>query len=150
MSIESAIKQKKFSNAYHRLGINLIYTSNWLMHQQLEALRIFDLSPQQYNVLRILKGAYPNPMRVHDISERMLDKTSNTSRLIDKLLAKGLLSRKSCPSDRRAVHVVIADSGLSLLCEADPVINSLESQLHSLSEKEAVEMSHLLDRIRQQ
>ncbi len=149
MSIEEAIKQKKFVNPYHKLGVNLIYTSNWLMHQQQEALRAFDLSPQQYNVLRILRGAFPLPMRVSAICERMLDKTSNASRLVDKLLAKNLLTRKSCPSDRRAVNVVISEEGFRLLQEADQVIAVQEEALHNLTPEEALSVSDMLDTIRQ-
>ena len=148
MSIEQAIKQKKFSSAYHKLGVNLIYTSNWWVHKQLEALRDYDISLQQYNVLRILRGASPNPMRVNDISERMLDKTSNTSRLVDKLLAKNYLTRQTCGDDRRAVNVIISDEGLKLLAELDPVLKQLEECFHMISPEKAEEISNLLDSFR--
>ena len=115
MSIETDIKQKKFRSAYQRLSINLTYTSNWLGYKQLELFKEHDITSQQYNVLRILRGQQSNAIKVTDIAERMLDKNSNTSRLIDKLLVKGLAKRTSCPSDRRAVDVVITPEGLDLL-----------------------------------
>src|SRR4051794_25304741 len=111
MSIETDIKQKKFRSPFQRLAINLVYTSNWLQYQQMELFREYDLTLQQYNVLRILRGQQSNAIKVSDIAERMLDKNSNTSRLVDKLLAKGLAERSSCPSDRRAVDVIITEHG---------------------------------------
>lgn len=148
MSIEKDIRQNKFKNPYQRLGINLIYTGNWMMHQQLEMMRGYDLTPQQYNVLRILRGHHPEPMMVNSIAERMLDKTSNASRLVDKLLLKGLVVRRVCPSDRRAVDVFITDKGLDLLTEMEPLLAKWESSLHTLTSEEAVQLSRLLDKLR--
>ncbi|GAB2788426.1 MarR family transcriptional regulator [Rhabdobacter roseus] len=148
MSIETDIKQKKFRNPYHRMAINLIYTSNWLMYKQLDVFREYSITTQQYNVLRILRGQHPKPIRVNAIAERMLDKTSNASRLVDKLLSKGLLERNECPNDRRAVDVVITEQGLELLKKLDPVISEWEENLHSLTPEEADLISSLLDRLR--
>lgn len=148
MSIEQDIKQKKFKNPYQKLSINLIYTGNWIMYQQMEMLRGFEITPQQYNVLRILRGHSHAPMKVNEISERMLDKTSNTSRLVDKLLAKELLVRKVCPSDRRAVDVIITEKGLTILKEIDPLVDNWEKNLYSLSPQEADTVSQLLDKLR--
>ncbi len=149
MTLETAIKQNKFANPYHKLLVNITYTANWLMNRQMEILRPFDLSPQQYNVLRILKGSHPAPMRVQDISERMLDKTSNTSRLIDKLAAKQFVFKRLCRNDRRAVDIVITDSGLGLLEKTTPLIVSLESLLHHVNPEEADKLSELLDSLRE-
>lgn len=148
MSIETDIKQKKFKSPYQRMAVNLIYTTNWMLYQQLEFLREFDLTPQQFNVLRILRGHGSTPMKVNEISERMLDKTSNTSRLVDKLLAKELLIRKVCPSDRRAVDVVITPKGLDLLKDMDPIMDKWEENMHSLTPEEAEILSKLLDKLR--
>ncbi|GHB56960.1 MarR family winged helix-turn-helix transcriptional regulator [Persicitalea jodogahamensis] len=148
MSIEKAIKQTKFKTIYHKLVINLIYSGNWIVHQQYELLREYDLTPQQYNVLRILRGYHPKPMKVNAISERMLDQTSNTSRLVDKLLAKKLLIREVCSTDRRAVDVKITKDGLDLLSKIDPVIDEWEKNLHSISPEEAGELNNLLDKLR--
>lgn len=148
MSIENDIKQKKFRSAYQRLTINLVYTANWMIYQQLELLRGFDLTPQQYNVLRILRGHYPAPMKVNAIADRMLDKTSNASRLVDKLLAKELLVRKSCEADRRAVDVLITEKGLELLKDIDPLVLDLENQMDVITPEEAETVSKVLDKLR--
>ncbi len=148
MSIETDIKQRTFRSPYHRLTVNLIYTANWLLHKQTGLFRAFDLSPQQYNVLRILRGSAPVPVKVSEITERMLDKTSNVSRLVDKLLEKNLVERKSCPSDRRAVHILITGKGLEVLKEIDPLTSELESTLYNLDSGEADELSRLLDKLR--
>jgi DNA-binding MarR family transcriptional regulator len=148
MSIETDIKQKKFRSPYQRLVLNLIYTSNWLGYKQIEIFREHELTPEQYNVLRILRGQYPNPIKVSDISERMLDKNSNTSRLIDKLLLKDLVKRTSCPSDRRAVDVVINEKGLDLLKVIDPKVDEWEESLDTITHEEANTVNALLDKLR--
>jgi len=150
MSIEADIKQTiPFKTPYHRVMVNLMYTSNWIADSQMRVLKPFGLTLQQYNVLRILRGQYPNPVKVSDITERMLDKMSNASRLVDKLVAKQLVLRTECPSDRRAVDVVITDRGMALLKRLD--VHQAEwdkAQGCKLTEAEAVHLSHLLDRLR--
>lgn len=149
MSIETDIKQKKFRSAYQRLVINLVYTSNWIGYKQMELFKEHDLTLQQFNVLRILRGQQSNAIKVSDIADRMLDKNSNTSRLVDKLLAKGLAERKSCPSDRRAVDVLITQSGLDLLAKLDPSLEEWENSLStSITTDEADQLSALLDKLR--
>lgn len=148
MTIEAAIKQKKFSNPYHKFLINLTYTANWLMNKQMEILRPFDLSPQQYNVLRILRGTYPLPMRIQDITERMLDKTSNTSRLVDKLAAKNRVIKQTRKDDRRAVNIMITPEGLEILEKTTPLISSIENLLHAYDDEEVEKFSQFLDEIR--
>ena len=149
MSIETDIKQKKFRSPYQRLALNLIYTSNWIQYQQGDGFREHDITSQQYNVLRILRGQYPSPIKVSDIAERMLDKNSNTSRLIDKLLAKKLVDRKSCPNDRRAVDVIITEAGLELLKKLDPVVDEWDNNMNAITHEEADLISSLLDKIRE-
>jgi DNA-binding MarR family transcriptional regulator len=149
MSIETDIKQKKFRSPYQRLALNLIYTSNWIQYQQVDGFREHDITSQQYNVLRILRGQYPSPIKVSDIAERMLDKNSNTSRLIDKLLAKKLVDRKSCPNDRRAVDVIITEAGLELLKKLDPVVDEWDNNMNAITHEEADLISSLLDKIRE-
>lgn len=150
MSIETDIKQATpFKNPYHRVLVNLIFTSNWLADSQTRVLKPFGLTLQQYNVLRILRGQHPNPVKVSDITERMLDKMSNASRLVDKLVAKKLVLRTECPSDRRAVDVVITDQGLALLKRID--VHQAEwdeKQRCKLTEDEAIQLSYLLDQLR--
>lgn len=149
MSIENDIKQKQFRSPYQKLVLNLIYTSNWLVYKQLDVFRSYDITMQQYNVLRILRGQKLNPIKVSDIADRMLDKNSNTSRLVDKLLLKGWAERKSCPSDRRAVDVIITQAGLDILAKIDPLEEEWEQGLNVITEEEADQISALLDKLRQ-
>ncbi|QJW88734.1 MarR family transcriptional regulator [Spirosoma taeanense] len=150
MSIETDIKQTTpFKTPYQRVMVNLMFTSNWLVDSQSQVMKPFGLTLQQYNVLRILRGQYPNPVKVSDITERMLDKMSNASRLVDKLVAKKHVLRTECPSDRRAVDVVITEPGLTLLKKIDVHLNEWDEIMRSkLSEEEAVSLSQLLDRLR--
>ncbi len=150
MSIEADIKQTTpFKTPYHRVLVNLIYTSNWVGDNQTRLLKPFGLTLQQYNVLRILRGQYPNPVKVSDITERMLDKMSNASRLVDKLVFKKLAQRTECPSDRRAVDVVITDKGLALLGQLDERQAAWDAELQTkLTEAEATQLSQLLDQLR--
>lgn len=149
MSLEKDIKQPNFKSPYSKAIINVIYTNNWLQSLQVEIFKPFDLTLQQYNVLRILRGQYPNPITVIAIIERMLDKMSNASRLVDKLLAKNLVIRRLCPHDRRAVDVIITEKGLRLLEEIDELQHRWEDKLHGLTESEASQLSDLLDKMRE-
>lgn len=148
MSIENDIKQKSFKSPYHRLIVNLLYTSNWIFSKQSGIFKEYDLSSQQYNVLRILRGSYPKPVKVNSIMERMLDKTSNVSRLVDKLLDKKLVERKVCENDRRAVNISITGEGLRVLSEIDPLNDEFSTSFDHLSEEEAISLSFLLDKLR--
>lgn len=150
MSIETDIKQTiPFKTPYHRVMVNLIYTSNWLMDSQTRVLKPFKITLQQYNVLRILRGQHPSPIKVADITERMLDKMSNASRLVDKLVAKQFVLRTECPSDRRAVDVVVTDKGLELLNKIDVYLTEwADLQRQKLTEEEALLLSKLLDKLR--
>lgn len=148
MSLETDIKQTKFRTPLQRLLLNIIYTGNWLMYHQMDLLRDSGLSPQQYNVLRILRGQSGNPIKLNDISCRMLDKTSNVSRLIDKLLEKGLVDRTICSNNRRAVDILITQSGLDLLDKLDPQVEAWENLLATIPHEKAEELSTILDQIR--
>ena len=149
MSLENDIKQPNFKSPYSKVIVNIIYTNNWLQSLQVEIFKPFDLTLQQYNVLRILRGQYPKPTTVIAIIERMLDKMSNASRLVDKLLAKELVIRKLCPHDRRAVDVIITEKGMNILAEIDLLQSQWEVKLHGLNEGEALQLSNLLDKLRQ-
>jgi DNA-binding MarR family transcriptional regulator len=148
MTIEQEIKQVKFRSSFAKAIINVVYTSNWISGQQNEILKPYDLSIQQYNVLRILRGQSPKPISVNAIIERMMDKMSNASRLVDKLLSKDLVIRRECPDDRRAVEIFITEKGLNILSELDESQSEWEKSLHNLDESEALLLSDLLDRLR--
>lgn len=151
MSIEKDIKQQKpFKSSYQKLVVNIMYTANWMNSDQQSLLKPFDLSAQQYNVLRILRGQYPNPITVNGIIERMLDKMSNASRLVDKLLLKGFVSRCDNVDDRRACDIRITESGTEILMQIDKVQSEWEkgNSMNHLTEEEAEVLSRLLDKLR--
>ncbi len=128
--------------------LNLIYTTNWLTAQQDSLFKDSDITVQQYNVLRILRGQYPNPCSIKLIKERMLDRMSDASRIVDKLLLKKLLVRRECPNDRRSVNVTITDKGLELLKSLDYVDDLAKKTLKSLSDEEINTLNTLLDKLR--
>ncbi|MEO6695905.1 MAG: MarR family transcriptional regulator [Ignavibacteria bacterium] len=148
MKLELEIKQKSFKSEYHKLAVNLVYTGNWVGAKSSYQLKQHKLTLQQYNLLRILRGQYPNPATVNLLIERMLDKMSNASRIVDRLLAKKLVERKTCSDDRRCVDVIITQKGLQLLEKIDTLEKGWLSQFKDLSSKEALELNRLLDKLR--
>jgi DNA-binding MarR family transcriptional regulator len=149
MRIEEEIKQKTFKDEYHKLVINIKFTSGWLGGFHNRMLKCHGLSSQQFNVLRILKGQYPKPSSLILIKDRMLDKDSNASRLIDKLEAAGLTKRVQCPNDRRQVDITITEAGLQLLEKVNPDLDKLTSEIINLNEEDARTLNHLLDKLRE-
>src|SRR4051812_19318249 len=147
MSIEKDINQSRFNSEYHKMNVNLIYTYNWVMEQSKRFFEKADLTPQQYNILRILRGA-GTPLSTLQIRQRMLDKMSDTSRIVDRLLKKGLVEKVTCANDRRLVDVTISRKGLNLVNKLDDHSYELDSHLLSISEEEAKTMNHLLDKLR--
>jgi len=134
-----------FPNSKVKALLNIIYTSNWISSIQNEFFKPFGISPQQFNILRILRGA-GKAISVQTIKDRMLERAPNATRLMDKLYAKEYINRIPCPEDRRVVHIEITKKGLQLLKEIDASFK--DDLLHNLSEKEAVQLSDLLDKIR--
>jgi DNA-binding MarR family transcriptional regulator len=147
MSIEKDINQPRFTSEYHKMNVNLIYTYNWVMEQSKKFFEKADLTPQQYNILRILRGA-GKPLSTLQIRQRMLDKMSDTSRIVDRLLKKDLVQKVVCQNDRRLVDVTISEKGMMLLNKLDNDTHELDSYLSSISEEEAKTMNHLLDKLR--
>lgn len=147
-SIGEEIKQKTFRNEYSKLAINLLYTSSWLNTQQNKLFKQFGLTHQQYNCLRILRGQHPGAASVNLLKDRMIDKMSNVSRIIDKLKAKDLVTRKLCKHDRRQVDIKITQKGLDLLAVIDTKLLEWEEDLHNLNTEEAATVNNLLDKLR--
>jgi len=148
MKIEAEIKQSRFKNDFHRLSVNLMYTQSWLHLKNQAHLKPFGITIQQYNILRILRGQYPGTATVNLLIERMLDKMSNASRLVEKLRKKDLVERHICEKDRRAVDVIITAKGLKLLDEIEKCDKKWEKQFHSLSLTEVKTLNNLLDKLR--
>lgn len=148
MTLEQDIKQKKFRNEYQKALINLTYTTNQLSLHVANTLKPYGITPEQFNVLRILRGQFPSPSTVNLIIDRMLNVSSNASRLVEKLRVKGLVERIECPEDRRAVNILITKKGLSLLEKLDKEEMEWTQPLKSLSETEVKKLNQLLDKIR--
>ncbi|GAB4329157.1 MAG: MarR family transcriptional regulator [Flammeovirgaceae bacterium] len=148
MRLEDEIKQSKFASEKHKLVVNLIYTTNWLMYNHTACLKPFDISPQQYNVLRILRGQYPKPAMLALIQERMLDKSSNATRLVEKLRVKGLVTRDLCENNRRQVDILITEKGLELLKIMDEVLEKQHKMFDFIQEKDAKFFNDMLDKLR--
>lgn len=134
-----------FPNHKVKALLNIIYTANWISSLQNDYFKPYGISPQQYNILRILRGA-GKAISVQTIKDRMLERAPNATRLMDKLCAKELINRVACISDRRVVHIEIKKKGLKLLTEID--FDFKDDLLENLSEKEAEQLSDLLDKIR--
>jgi DNA-binding MarR family transcriptional regulator len=148
MKIEEEISQSKFKSRNHKLIVNIIYTFNWLYEKQFKILKPFGLTIQQYNILRILRGQSPDPATIKLLKERMLDKMSDASRLVEKLRVKGLVHRRICDKDRRNVDVLITEKGLDLLSEIDKKEDEFEKLIDNLETEETDELNNLLDKLR--
>lgn len=149
MKLEEEIKQRTpFKSVYQKVTVNLIFTHNFMMQKHKELLKPFMVTIQQYNVLRILRGQHPQPVSTSEIRLRMLDRMSDVSRIVDRLLKKDLVERKTCKSDKRLVDVKISEKGLALLEEMEVTQASSDRHLFNLTEDEANTLSDLLDKLR--
>jgi DNA-binding MarR family transcriptional regulator len=146
-SLEERIKQSKFNNEKHKTIVSILYTANLLTAHFEEAFRKYGITLQQYNVLRILRGQEPNPSTVNLIRERMLDKMSDASRIVERLRKAELVDRVPSKKDRRAVDVIITKKGLAVLAQLDKVQDVLQKPLHQLSDKDAKALNDLLEKI---
>ena len=146
MSIEHEI-QSKFRGEHHKIMVNLIYTYNWVMEKSKRFFEKADLTPQQFNILRILRGA-GKPLSTMQIRQRMLDKMSDTSRIVDRLIKKELVLKVICQNDRRLVDITISEKGIKLLQELDNYNDEMDALLSGINEEEAKTLSHLLDKLR--
>ena len=135
----------KFANNRIKATLNILYTANWITSHQNEFFLPYGISPQQFNILRILNGA-KKPLKVQTIKERMVERSPNATRLMDKLCAKELISREHCPDDRRVVYIEITKKGKGLLKDISKHLK--DDLLKNLTEEEAKKLSDLLDKIR--
>ncbi|HRQ49665.1 MAG TPA: MarR family transcriptional regulator [Agriterribacter sp.] len=149
MSLEEDIHQTTFRNEHQKGMINMIYTCNWIMERHKKILGREKITPQQFNILRILRGAYPKPISTMQIRERMLDKMSDTSRIVDRLTVKGLANKKTCLSDKRLVDIAITPKGMAVLERLDQRNEEMDALLCALQEPEVQLLNQLLDKIRE-
>ena len=151
MNIEEEIKQqKKFTDEFEKAVVNLLYTSSWLYNLNAARLKQHGITPEQFNVLRILRGSYPNPMMLSEISDRMLDKASNATRLVEKLRQKDLVKREICPNNRRQVDIIITEAGLGILTAIDNGCQEWMRSVQNLGNTDARELNRILDKLREE
>lgn len=148
MKLELEIRQKEFKSEQAKGLVNLLYTTSWLQDRSRTFFERFDLTPQQYNALRILRGQFPKAATVNLIKERMIDKMSDASRIVERLRLKNLLDRTTAAYDRRAVDIVINQGGLNLLEQIDQHIHEFENCFESLDFEEVKTLNILLDKLR--
>ncbi len=148
MSLEQDIKQEQFSNEFHKMAINIMFTSSWLHSGNTTRLKPYDITPEQYNVLRILRGSHPQKMMLSEITSRMIDKSSNCTRLVEKLRIKGFVSRDICKDNRRQVDIGITSKGLQILTKIDLSANAWLRSLKQVTVAEAKELNRVLDKLR--
>lgn len=147
MSLEDDI-QSKFGSEHQKAAINILYTSSWLHNANAGRLKKHDVTPEQYNVLRILRGSHPKKLMLAEITSRMIDKSSNATRLVEKLRQKGCVKRELCESNRRQVDISITDKGLALMKTIDSEEGAWVETLKNLTKSEASELNRLLDKLR--
>ena len=148
MKIEEALKQKKFETPQDKAWVNIIYTYNFLMDHITEVFKRYDITHQQYNVLRILRGKHPETACCSSVKEVMMDKNPDLTRLCDRLISKGFIERELNEENRRQVVLKITGEGLSLLNRVDPELKSQSEILNNLSNEESEHLSALLDKLR--
>ncbi len=148
MGIEKDIQQQNFTSARQKAMINILFTYGWVIEKVREFLSREDITHQQFNIMRILRGSHPQPLSTLQIRERMLDKMSDTSRIVDRLVIKGLVKKTICEKDKRLVDVTITDKGQRLLKKLDMEADHIDSIMGKLDENDAEMLSLLLDKLR--
>ena len=144
--IEDEIKQPKFRDCYQKVAINVLFTASWLQARQQDFFKPFGITLQQFNILRILRGQHPNRISGVEIKARMVDRNSDISRLLDRLLKKNLIAKHLRPGDKRATDISITDQGLEVLQEIDKTRADRERDTFRLTEEECTFLSDLLDK----
>lgn len=148
MRIEDAIEVKEFPSIQQKLSINLIYTTSWADVQLQEFFGEYDLTSSQYNVLRILRGQHPNPVTTAVIRDRMIHRNAGASRLVDRLVKKGLATKATCATDRRLVDVSITKEALDILSKMDAERHRIDAIYSALNGREIKQLNDLLDKLR--
>jgi len=140
--------QSKFESEYQKVVVNIVYTYGWVTSIVKKRLEKHHITMQQFNILRILRGQHPKPATINLLKERMLDKMSDASRIVDRLVQKGLVSRTINKKDRRAVDIIISEKGLEILKKLDPVITPEDILKANIGQEDVTALNVLLDRLR--
>ena len=149
MKLEDEIRQDKgFKSQQQKAMVNIFYTEGWLRNRLSETLKPHDLTSQQYNVLRILRGSNPKPMSTSCVRSRMLDKMSDVSRIVDRLFKKALVDKQVCSTDKRLVDVSITEAGLTVLDKIEESVDGMDKMFTSITDEEAATLNEILDKLR--
>jgi DNA-binding MarR family transcriptional regulator len=148
MKIEEEIQTTRFRNAHQKAAINLIFTAGWVEDHNKQYFKSFGITPQQFNILRILRGQHPGKISVTEVKARMLDKNSDVSRLLSRLISKRLIGKSQCANDKRAADILITEQGLVLLKKIDQCVDQIDLELLKLTPVEADQLNFLLDKCR--
>jgi DNA-binding MarR family transcriptional regulator len=149
VKLETAIQSNKFKNEVQKAGLNILYTAWWLKTVTSKELKEFGLTHEQFNVLRILKGKFPDQMCVRDIASRMIEKSSNVPRIIDRLELKKLVERSTSSFDKRETVITLTQEGIRLLDSCNGKVNDLFDNLLSINHEEANTLNKLLEKVRE-
>jgi DNA-binding MarR family transcriptional regulator len=148
MQLQKEVQTSKFESNHQQALVNIIYTYGWSCQKIKEVLAPYGITQQQYNVLRILRGQYPSPSTIGLIKNRILDKMSDTSRIVDRLIQKGYLEKTVNNRDKRAVDIIISDKALTLLKKMDKEVNFSTLVADNINAEEAAQLNLLLDKLR--
>lgn len=148
MSLEEDIRQEKFNTEYDKAFVNILFTGSWLYNLNAARFKRYGITPEQYNVLRILRGGHPKPMMLSDVTSRMIDKSSNATRLVEKLRQKALVRREICETNRRQVDISITEKALTVLKKIDNDSDEWMGTLKNITKSEASELNRILDKLR--
>lgn len=148
MGLEQDLKQERFDNIYEKMVVNILFTGSWLSNLNASRLKPFGLTPEQYNVLRILRGSHPKPMMLADITSRMIDRNSNATRLVEKLKSKAFVNREICETNRRQVDISITEAGLEVLIKIDEGLDDWLQNLKTVPQSEVEALNTTLDKLR--
>ena len=148
MKLEEEIRQSKFESMHQKAVLNVIFTANWINSRFRDIFKPYDLTPQQYNVLRILRGRHPKSANPGEIKDVMLDKNPDLTRLCDRLCKVGMITRTVNKNNRRKMNIKITDKGLEVLAQIDPEMRRLQESMVFISEDESASLSDLLDKMR--
>lgn len=148
VKLEQAIQSTKFKNEVHKAGLNILYTAWWLKTVMSKELKEFGLTHEQYNVLRILKGKYPDQMCVRDIACRMIEKNSNVPRIVDRLELKKMVKRSTSVIDKRETVITLTQGGITILEATTVKVNEVMDKMITVSNQDAQALNRLLEKVR--
>ena len=148
MKLEKEIKTKEIPDERIRAVLEILFTASYINHKHTLHLKPYNMSPQQYNIMRILRGSHPGELSMNQIVNRMLEKSPHSTRMIDKLCANGYAERRRSESDRRKVYVKISNHGLKVMKELDDIHPEFMQFTHNLSDQEAHLLSEMLEKLR--